>query len=171
MISIDAIEAFYILVNAVAVVLTTAALLDARADRAALNNGPVRTIIANGNVRREAIRLGVQLLLMIIAIPAIFTARETQLSPIVLVLLAIPLFLLASSILDRRDRGRLRILTLGDLSSDHQRLFDQGVLTGEKADHAYSEANAVNLKIAALQKSLLKERNERKAADKGVAGE
>lgn len=167
MISIDAIEAFYIFVNAIAVVLTASALLDARADRAALSNGPIRTIIANGNVRREWIRLIVQLLLMSIAIPAILSDRATVLSPIVLVLLAIPLLLMMASILDRRDRNRLRILTLQGMTAEHQRLFDQGELTGEKADHAFSEANAVNLKIAALQKSLLKERNERKAADKG----
>lgn len=134
MISIDAIEAFYILVNTVTVVLTVAALFNARADRAALNDGPIRTIIANGNVRREWIRLGVQLLLLSIAIPAILSARETQLSPIVLVLLAIPLLLMMSSIFDQRDRDRLRILALQGLTAEHQRLFDQGAATGTKVN-------------------------------------
>ena len=134
MISIDAIEAFYILVNTVAVVLTAASLLDARADRAALSNGPIRTIIANGNVRREWIRLAVQLLLLSIAIPAVLSTRATSLSPIVLVLLAIPLLLLLSSILDRRDRDRLRIMTLQSLTAEHQRLFDQGAATGTKVN-------------------------------------
>ena len=79
------------------------AYLDLRA-LGSLSNG--RRIIAVGWARREAIRCGVQFLWLLLGLSAL--GRDVALAPGIVVLLATNLALLVSTILDARDRLRLR---------------------------------------------------------------
>jgi hypothetical protein len=110
-ISVNAVEALWIGLNAVTALLTVFALLDARADAAAVKalNGRAKEIVARGNVRREWFRLIIQFLLLGVALPGLFTAREVSLNLVVIVLMSIPAILLLQSILDAMERHRLAV--------------------------------------------------------------
>lgn len=105
----DPIEVAWILINITAVVLTVYALRDARVTQEAVIalNGKARELVAQQNVRREWLRLIVQVCLLVIVIPGLFNDRPVPLSPIVIDLMAIPVILLLSTVLDLRDRRRL----------------------------------------------------------------
>ncbi len=116
------IELFWIVTNIITTVLTVVALADAHADWAVLRqfNGSARGVVARGNIRRERIRLLIQVAFLVIAIPAALTARETPISFPLLAFLSVPLLLLLNTLSDRRDRG-----ILADKLSDeilHERL-------------------------------------------------
>lgn len=112
-VQINAFEAFWILTCAIGAIVTAAALVDAWADRAAVKllNGPIRTRIARGAVRREVFRLISQLLLLAVALPAIFTPGDVPLNPQIAALLAVPAVILASTLMDYNDRHALNVLT------------------------------------------------------------
>ena len=66
-----------------------------------------RTLVAAGSVRREWVRLGVQLLLLSLIVPGIFVDRPTQISWPVLALMGASAGLLVNTIADARERYRL----------------------------------------------------------------
>jgi len=132
-VNINAIEAFWIGVNALACVITTLAVWDAWSDRAAIKalNGRAREIAAAGNVRREVLRLIVQTLLLMLVVPSALNADDIELSYFVIVLISIPVVLLGSTLFDLRDRKRLIGIVAADLEGERrkamQRIEQQGV--------------------------------------------
>lgn len=159
MISINAVEAVWLSVNGVTATLTFLALLDAWHDeRAALpDRRRARILAARANVRREAFRMIVQLLLLGIAIPGIFDARDIHLTPTLTMLIAVPVVLLLASAFDTRDRTRLAAFVLEDIATERAAValetsVQQNIeLTKEAishADAAASQANHANVKIA-----------------------
>lgn len=161
MISIQPLEALYLVINLTAFVLTFSALVDARADSAAVKllNGKARELAATGNVRREALRLVVLGLLLSIAGPGLLSDQEVRLSPFVVDLMAIPIVLLVSTILDARDRRAMTAVVAADLLAAgasaleriEQKIDRNTTISQEASDHAdraYHEANSVNEKIS-----------------------
>lgn len=164
MISIGAIEALWIGVNALTLGLTVAALLDAWHDLRIVTGADrrkARTLTARGNVRREVIRVVVQFIFLGLALPAVFSDREITLTPFLVAFIAIPVLLLISTLFDTRDRNRLASMLLTDIATERaetaletsvQENIELTKTVGEKADAAYQEANHVNLKLVELTK-------------------
>jgi hypothetical protein len=74
-----------------------------------LLNGKAREIATLGHVRREVMRGLVQVLLLAVAVPSLFSDRDISLTPALAALMAVPVLLLLQSYLDARER---RLLTL-----------------------------------------------------------
>src|ERR1041385_2204122 len=112
-ISIDPIEAIWLFATVTGAIFTFFAVMDARADWIAhkkLSNGTglgARGTAAVNDLRRELLRLTIQLALLSIAVPAIFSDRVITLSWPLLILMYVPLALLLQSILDRLARIQL----------------------------------------------------------------
>lgn len=108
-VDINAIEAIWICLNFITLILTAVALLDALKDAAAVKalNGKARELVAGGNVRREALRLVVQVVLIAVALPGLFEGRDTPLSVSVVLLVSVPALLLIQTALDTRERWKL----------------------------------------------------------------
>ena len=106
---VGALEAIYITINLACLGLTMFALSEAIHDYRAVKklNGKAREIASRGDIRREGFRIVVNVLFLSIALPAALSDRETTLSHVVVVLMAVPLVLLASSYFDLRERRRL----------------------------------------------------------------
>ena len=166
--SIQPLEALYLVINLTALVLTVSAFVDARADSQAVKllNGKARELAAAGNVRREVLRIVVLVLLLSIVAPGLFDDSEIPLSPFVIALMAIPIVLLVSTIYDARDRRAMTVIVAADLLSEGvttlKRIEDKldanteiSQAASEHADAAYHEANSVNEKIAAQGAALL----------------
>lgn len=163
---VDPIEALWFIVNAATLLFTAGALVDARRDyAAALTDGEVtgdaRRLTARGNVRREGLRVVVQVLLISIVMPGLFTDRPITLSPVLVALILVPIVLLVSTVLDARDRTRLADMLLVAVRAERSQLaLEASVQEGNEltregirhAEAAYHEANTVNSKIAALTK-------------------
>jgi hypothetical protein len=168
---VDPLEALWFVVNLSTLALTLVALRGAWRDLAiargdASDRHELREITARGNVRREALRLVVQLLLLSVVVPALFTDRPVTLSPPIIALILVPAVLLASTIFDARERTVIGDLVLEGVKADREKLAletsvqlgieltREGIIhaqaAGEKADAAYHEANSVNTKIADL---------------------
>lgn len=162
---VDPIEALWFIVNATTLVITAIALFDARRDLALTRADPsnetrdARELTARGNVRREVLRAIVQILLISIVIPGLFTDRPITLSPPIIALILVPAVLLTSTIFDVRDRAKLGELLIGMVRAERETLALESsvqqdiALTRESIGHAqaaYSEANSVNEKIARL---------------------
>ena len=135
--SIDLVEAVWIFVNVVALVLTLRAYVDARADREAVRvmNGAARELVATSYVRHAGLLAIAHVLLLSVVLPGLFVDRPVVLTPIVAALMAVPIVLLTSSALDYRDRGRLAVL----VRPVSPRMAEAA---GDLADVAYDEANA-----------------------------
>ena len=112
-IDINLIEGIWVATSLSGAVVTGFAIVDAWGDRAAVKllNGPIRRRIAHGALRRELFRLVVQILLLTVAIPAIFTPGDVPLSLPIIALMGIPITLLVQTLLDYNDRHALNILT------------------------------------------------------------
>lgn len=175
---VNPIEAVWLVLNLVTFAFTLSAFVDARADRSAVKllNGHARELIADGTVRREGIRLAVQVLLLVVVVPGLFSSREIVLSVPIAALMVVPVLLLGSSFFDARDRKALTVLVAADIVSDASRRFDrlEQALTENTAisseavvaaERAYHEANDVNNKIARQQEAGLAQGQERKAAE------
>jgi hypothetical protein len=108
-ISLNAVEVFWIAINLLAAGMTTVALIEARADWAALRkfNGSARGIVARGTVRREVFRLCSQIALLAVAIPSVFSDRDIVLTPPLLALMSVPVWILLNTLSDRQMRYRL----------------------------------------------------------------
>lgn len=172
---VDPLEALWFVVNGTTLVLTMLALFEARRDLAvartdATASHEARELTAAGNLRREALRVIVQVLLISIVIPGLFSDRPISLSPAILALILVPVVLLTSTVFDVRDRAKLGEMLLTLVKADRDvmaleasvqtniELTREGIAhaqaAGEKADAAYHEANSVNTKIADLTEAL-----------------
>lgn len=126
--SINAVEAFWIFTNLATLFVTFAAFLDALADRRTylkltdVGERSARAIAARGNVRREVMRLIVQILLLAVIVPGLFVDRPVEMSAPVLALITVPVMLLAASLMDALDRRELARLTLADVISERERV-------------------------------------------------
>lgn len=107
--SVNAVEFIWITINLVAAIFTVGALVEARRDWAALKryNGSARGVVARSNIRSEWIRLAIQVALLAIAVPAVFSDRPTPLTPTLLLFLSVPVLLLLNTVNARRVRGIL----------------------------------------------------------------
>lgn len=114
--SINPIEAIWVLLNFSTLILSISAFFDARADQAAVRrlNGQAREIAVAGIVRREGFRLLIQTLLLAIIVPALFTEGDVKVSVALVVIMVIPVLLLLSSLFDARDRKAMTILVAAD---------------------------------------------------------
>ena len=168
--SVNLVEFTWITLNVVTLFLTVTAFFDARADRTAVRllNGKARELAASGIVRREALRIVVQAILLGVALPGLFSDRETSFNPVVLGLMCVPVLLLISSFLDARDRKALTVLVTAealekktdDLAELKTMLAENTAISQEASDHAdaaYKEANSVNVKIATQGAAILKQ--------------
>jgi hypothetical protein len=179
-ISINAIEALWILINATAFAFTAVALWAAWQDRKAvlLLNGAARQLQTAANVRREGLRLLVQALFLALIVPSVFSDADIKLSYGLVIIMAIPLVLLISTVLDARDRGRLTNMVVATMESKRdaglKRIEQQGTEmaaamientrvsqeASDRADAAYHEANSVNAKIASQGAALAEQQSE-----------
>ena len=137
--SVDPVEGIWFLVNLVALVITFRAYIDARADREAVRalNGAIRELTATGFVRSAGLLVIAHLLLLSVVIPGLFVDRPVVISPIVLALVAVPIVLLTSSVMDVRDRRRISALAESLVPASPR----MSAAAGELADAAYDEAN------------------------------
>lgn len=136
--SVNIVEAVWLLICLTGVVATTILLLDSLDERELVHtllNGrrKVREVIVRGNIRREAMRLLKQVLLTAAVVPSLFRSGETSLvfdlstaesslataiTITILCLMSIPILLLATSIADKRDRTVLRKLAIEIIRED-----------------------------------------------------
>jgi hypothetical protein len=142
---VNAIEAIWITLNSLALLLTILALLDAWHDvrvAAGVDRRRARVVQARANV-----------------LPRIFVDGETPLTFGIVVVMLIPVVLLISSAFDMRDRNRLASLVLDDIASERAVMaLESSVQENiglthsaiDRAHEAYKEANSVNVKIADL---------------------
>jgi hypothetical protein len=172
---IDDVEAFWLALNLLTLVLTLMALGEARRDlKAALllqgDRQQARTVVARGNVRREVFRVVIQAALLSLVIPGLFVDRQTPLNAFVVTLITVPVLLLGSTLLDRRDRGRLAVLlaqvvveqrnalALESSVQDVKTLTREGITHAQRASdqalRAYDEANHSNEKLAEVKQEI-----------------
>lgn len=160
------IEAFWFIVNAATLMFTLGALVEARRDQVAARidddiTADARRLTATGNVRREALRVVVQILLISIVLPGLFTDRPITISPVLVALILVPVVLFVATAFDARDRIRLADMLLVAVRSERAALaLESSVQEGNEltregikhAEAAYHEANSVNEKIVTLTK-------------------
>jgi hypothetical protein len=122
---VNGVEAVWLAVNAFTFFLTVGALVDARADQVAIRllNGAARELAASSSVRRELIRLVVQLGLLGIAVPSLFVPGEASLNYFVAVLMAIAILLCVQSIFDTRDRKAMTVLVAAEMLIERATAF------------------------------------------------
>lgn len=115
----------WIAINATAALVTVFNLADALADRrnVLLHNGPSRTLVARDDVRREALRLAIQLLLLSAAIPIPDVAVVT--------LVGASLALLIQGVLDRRTRRQLAAIQMSAVLSEREIIERDAVTASE----------------------------------------
>lgn len=182
-ISVNFVEALWILLNLVTFLLTAFAFLDARADQETVRllNGRARELAAAGLVRREGLRVAVQALLLFVALPGLFVDREVVLSPAVAALMVVPAILLTSSLFDGRDRKRMALIATADILEERTSSLERieakldantkiSREASEHADKAYHEANSVNEKIAAQGAVMVKEQEAGQADRTRIEG-
>lgn len=112
MLHVDFIEAVWIGLNGVCLVVTIIAFIDSLRDRSAVRrlNGRARKLVVDGNVRREILRVIVQVLLIVVVVPGIFVDTPVKVTPLLVIFMAVPVVLLVSSLFDWRDRRNLNRL-------------------------------------------------------------
>lgn len=169
---VDLLEGIWIASNVAAIIITFGALADAWRSRAVPDRGVARRVIARGNVRREVVRLMIQGLLLAIVIPGLTDPRPVPLTQLTLALMLVPLLMLVSTLADAWDRRALSGLVGDEMTSEqggslsrieaelhrNSAISQAGVVAAERA---YTEANAVNAKIAAQGVRLDQERQDR----------
>ena len=174
--SVHPVEAVWFIVNLTTFLLTVSAFVDARADRAAVKllNGHGRELIANATIRREGIRLTIQVLLLVVVVPGLFSDRAIVLSVPLVALMIVPVLLLLNSFFDARDRKALTVLVAADIVSDASRRFDRieaalaentviSQAARDDAQEAASVANHMNAKLFRQQEAGLAQGRERDA--------
>lgn len=166
--SVDALELLWLVLNLSAFVLTYSAYIDAKADQRAVRllNGSARELAANGVVRRELLRLWVQALLIAVVVPSLVEPSPVPSWYYAVILMAIPIVLLLSTLLDARDRRAMTVLVTSDLLAESQTALSrieekldknteisQGAR--EDAHEAAEVANHMNEKIKVVGDALL----------------
>lgn len=136
--SVNIVEHVWLAVNFATLILTISAYMDARADRRAVKllNGKARELAVEAIVRRELLRIVVQSMLLFVALPSLFSDREVTFSPVVLMLMAVPVVLLVNSAMDARDRKRLTTMLAAELANSHE----AGIA---RLEHAVAENTAI----------------------------
>lgn len=103
--NVNEVEAVWLLVTVIALATTLDNLRDShRGWRAVRHTGRAREVQAFANVRREAIRLVINLSLFVLVIPAIQRPGDTPISPALVVIMLVPLGMALNSFLDGRTR-------------------------------------------------------------------
>lgn len=99
-------EVIWISVSLIGVSITSYLLTQSNADRDVVRkmNGRARLVAVSGDVRREALRLTVQVLLLVVAFSQV--PREVRIG----LLMAVPVVMCVQSALDLRERRRLMAL-------------------------------------------------------------
>lgn len=117
--SVHTLQTIWIVLNLTTFLLTLSALVDARADQAAVRslNGKARELAAGAIVRRESFRLIVQTLFLALVIPGIFVRSAEERPYFMVILMAAAVVLLVSSLLDARDRRAMTILVTAEVFS------------------------------------------------------
>ena len=167
--TVSVIEFVWVIVNVVTLAFTVTALFDARADRTAVRllNGKARELAATGIVRREVIRVVVQVLLLSVALPSLFSDRQTQLSPALAVLMTVPVFLLLASFWDARDRKQMTVLVTADAllakNDALERIETKLDANTAVSVEAFAVANTINEKLAAQGDALIQQGEDRAA--------
>jgi hypothetical protein len=137
---VNPVELTWVMLNTVTLVFTLTALFDARADRAAVRllNGRARELAASGIVRRELIRVMVQVMLLAVALPGLFTPDRNK---ALTVMVTAEALVLKTDALDRIE-GKL------DRNTE---VSAEAVI---EARRAYQEANHLNEKLAAQDQQI-----------------
>ena len=122
-VSVDPLEGLWLLVNLVALIVTGLAMIEALRDLAVARTDSeaqheARELTAFGNVRREGLRIVVQLLLLSLVIPGLLSDRPIPITPFVVVFIAIPVVLLVSTVFDARERVKLGAILLAEVRTD-----------------------------------------------------
>lgn len=107
--SIGPVEAFWIALNLVTLVLSVLGFLDARRSVAAVKwfDGHGPGIVAKGDQRREFVRVLTQLSLLSLAIPAAYAPGDTRLSFPIVALMSVAVLVFLNTAGDAVDRRRL----------------------------------------------------------------
>jgi len=115
--AVDVIEAAWIVLNLTAFIVTVVALREARKDRRAVlaYNGRARELAAWGNVRRELFRAVIQLLLLLLVLPGLYSDRAVTLTLGVVILMSIAALLLIATVWDYFERRTLTHLLMREL--------------------------------------------------------
>ena len=142
---VNAVEALWVSIVLTALGVTIWALLDSYNDAMAVKvlNGHVRGIVARGNLRREALRLLTQLLLLGIAIPSLFRPGDTDVTHGLLIVMGIPILLLANSLLDQNDRQRIARRLVADLESGRKADIEKLETLAADANALAADANVI----------------------------
>jgi hypothetical protein len=174
-VEVSPLEFTWVALNLLTLAFTITAFFDARADREAVRllNGKARELAATGILRREGIRVIVQLMLLAVAVPGLFLADREPRPPEIAVftiscLMAVPVLLLVSSFWDARDRKRMTVLvtaeplvtkttSLDRIEAALERNTTISQQASDHADRAYHEANSVNEKIASQGAALVRQ--------------
>lgn len=111
---VDPIEGIWLGLNILTAVIVTLALrrqLGRLAIAKAFNGeGHARAIVAGASVRHQVDRLAVAIAFIVVVMPGLFVDRPVPLSPLVVVLLAVPAINLLDCLGDWRDWRRLDAL-------------------------------------------------------------
>lgn len=112
MIFVGPVELFWLAVNLMALALTVQALIEARHDRETVKrlNGRAREVAVAGDVRRAWERIVKVSLLLVVAVPGIFSDRDITLTPPIVALMLVPCIILLSAYRDSRERKLLTAL-------------------------------------------------------------
>lgn len=119
MIHASPVEAFWVVLNSVTLLLTVGLLVDAERDRRAVKrlNGKAREIVTANAVRREVISTVIQAIFLALAVPSLLSDRDVSLSYSVVALLTVAVLLLVQSVFDTLERKRLKAILLRELAS------------------------------------------------------
>lgn len=143
---VNLVEAIWLVVSLLGVIFTAVLLLDSIGERETvrdLGNGrqALRLFIVRGNIRRESIRLAVQIILLLAVVPSALRPGEfnlrfdlstpegvlaTSITVAVLGLICVPIGMTISSFFDARDRRIIRAMAYDLIRTDddhHSRLI------------------------------------------------
>lgn len=128
------IELFWISVNVLGLSLTLWALLDAQRNVNAVRsmNGAIVGVAARGNLFREQIRLVIQVIFVVIGLLAATDARATTLTLPVLLLMAVPVLLVISSLSEARDRRLIGTKSTASVVAERDRRMDRLEYRGQE---------------------------------------
>lgn len=173
---VELVDVVWILINTTTLIFAILGLYEAKKDQEAVKllNGKAREIASSGVVRREWFRVTAQIFLLLVAIPSLFTEGPQFLTPRVAILMFLPILLLASSLMDARERRTLGMMVAADIINERTSSLERielalaentAISQGARDDAhvAVEVANTVNEKIIHLNEALLKQGEDRQA--------
>lgn len=113
------IEWLWVVINTVSLVVSVQSFREARRAQLAVAqlNGRAREIVAEAGVRREALRVGISLILLAIVVPLLFDDRETMLNFFVVALVSVALLLMVNAVSDARARRMLMAILWDEIEA------------------------------------------------------